>query len=1827
MKRRIHPIKHPLLLAVFLTSFFIYPSLLRAQTAQEYIGSGEDALFSQRIQGILQAYSIFQQAKNSFPNDPVINTYLALTRMLDLGLRTDGTGLTDLLGRYGIVRTGVDLESIDFKPPLTADKLSLPESAPSGETIRSFAAGEVLTALNASISNLDTTIGQWSDASKYIIKKAKLDSDRDIELDYGDIYLFRAGLKAAKAMVLIGTAYDQNVDLREVAALINLEAFNPKKFFDRYQNFLKLLPTATTTGNGAAQVNDARAVLLSAIDDYLTASTKIRNDSSTKPGAEELIEIDPGDPDEQLIRENMTELKNSLNQNRAADLVLERVGTQYHVYGGTSFSTTESFWWMKGFHPENYGYTFLGSATTTATFNGSYPYYIVVTRPGNVAPVDTVRGSNGLYYGTNTMWNASSWGNIGGPPDSHFGLIGNKDSEGYIVINPPVSLASITVMIVPEGTAPYPSEDHLSVNLNPFFANKPNLRDMLPSFSEYGFDFYPIAGTMGHGLGDDATLGGLFPEMTQEDWDFDIPLPVGPLSSVSGTLTVPGYDGTGPIYVAAFRHDGTFSTERDHLLGMTIVYPGQYTAGMTYAVSGLPVGEQVFIVARWDADFNGIKSGGDYLTRSNPLTVAGDGTTTANLTATTVYSQEEGAPYFVWVNVQSFNSPEGIQTCPQTAVADSDGTVPYTVKSLTVSGPSGFSLAFKEGDYLAPPSNVYVRFVDGQPAVGEYTFTLTDENGNSATSYYYLDTVNVIPLPDAATLRAYGSAVTPTLTWSALSNYQGNLFYRARIYDMAGNIIWTSSCTSNSSVIVPSGVLTPGVSYQWRLEALDNYNFYVVNNSAATKKVDLVIESSKPYFNWAVVFHRVDTGGDWIQFEFDVTDPNGSLPSSIQSCQVYDPQGSLLYTFKQSDYLPAFHEFFARLPGNPTEGIYKFVVTDNESNTVTTYDYVVKAVSVPMVDINTLQASGDPLAPTLSWGAPAGMDRPLWFKPFVDDMQGNRIWASPYYTGESSVTMPQGILQQGVSYQWQVRTEPEQNPYWIHVSNQAWCNRVNLTVNNSRVFFKWAGVYKNRDRTGVYTGLFASVSDPNGTLPGSIQSLTVTGPGGFNQNLKNGFYWSQYTEFDLKVPGAPQPGLYKFTVEDTEGNTAVSYDYVGEGLDIPLVDNTSILLTGNPLAPTVSWKNIAGYPGKLYYRLRVIDELGNSKYMSYREPVSALTIPAGILQPGESYWIWIEAQDDRNLVFYNTRSNSNNLYYEAPQEFMTAVSGKVADLEGRPIGNVMVQAFNNRCSGTPVGTARTQDDGEYRIEDLPVGQVFVRACASCTHVGCADEWYDWNEGAYDCGGAMPIMLVQNQTLEGIDFSLQSAPRRLRFFEVVVSNGGLSSAFGANPGYVNHLVSAVLSMPNPGRGAYEFDFVADKLDWDSDCRYLQGWTHNFGAAQSADYGDYTLTLTFSDGAQEVYRWSLKQVNVTAVDPNSIQVLVNDDGSAHVSWTMPTGINQYYEVRVRDSSNEEIYKSGQFKNTDHLDISASDLRCLEKGVTYRWLVRVYDNLWPLYSKSETREISFPYNPAILPGRVLWMEAQAFRGKLGTGFSVRPGSRDHVASAVVTVPNGFSYPFDLAADYFDMAVETRLGYWGWWKEFTLGPSSYGQYELRVVFDDGYSQTLQKTLNQVAVIPVDVSTMRASMLPDGAITFSWGWPLGAGSQNYEIGVRGKDGKEYYRSSLRNSITMYTAGPYDLRGLQPGQVYLWFVRAYDLNNNTVEQSGSLYFLYDPFVELLPGDLNGSGKVDLIDAIMAVQVIAGYEAKAVHSGRDVNGDGKIGLTDAIYILQQNVGLR
>lgn len=63
------------------------------------------------------------------------------------------------------------------------------------------------------------------------------------------------------------------------------------------------------------------------------------------------------------------------------------------------------------------------------------------------------------------------------------------------------------------------------------------------------------------------------------------------------------------------------------------------------------------------------------------------------------------------------------------------------------------------------------------------------------------------------------------------------------------------------------------------------------------------------------------------------------------------------------------------------------------------------------------------------------------------------------------------------------------------------------------------------------------------------------------------------------------------------------------------------------------------------------------------------------------------------------------------------------------------------------------------------------------------------------------------------------------------------------------------------------------------------------------------------------------------------------------------------------------------------------------------------------------------------------------------------------------------------------------------------------------------------------------------------------------------------------------------------------------------------------YYEVYPGDVNNDTFVNLTDAIMALKVCAGISDSGTDVRADLDGDGKIGLLEAVYALQSSAGLR
>lgn len=578
-------------IAIFLTTAVLLHSLsaeLSSLSVDDMISSGKTQLFQKTIQGALDAHQTFRAAAldtaysgASSDRKIKIRVYLAFTRLLDLVFRSDGgetDTLTELLAKYGLTRTGTTLDNFSFDP--TRNNLGavvIPGTAPSGEAMRSFLAGPFLAAVNASISDMDEAITLCgSGEGKEIIAKGLISATQPLnaELDAGDYYLFRASLKLLKIYVLMISAYNLDVDVSELAGLINADNLNFKNLLDRYPNLLNKITSADTPAdNGVAKLAAAKAALISAIDDYTNASERIRNDVDVAFGAEELIAIAAADLlQEKFFREELAKIKASLDG--TADAVYEIVDDK-ETWEFTDDATGKKIQvtWR---HRKSEG-SCSNLSSQYNTFVGS-PWRLHYT---------TVNGSD-------LTLRITTWGTYNGQDFGAAEFRGTLSGNGMQLTGTyrtgywSQSWEQMTV----RGTfnaslTAFDDSDRVKVNLNAIFGNgiqAPGLRDLLPEFTDYAWGI-PKVGTMGHGLGNDATLNGLLPDFTQARWaqGNNILQPSGTASITAignGAITIDGLVGDWAGINPVFDNTAYGDTDGDPGRNIARLYLAQDSANL-----------------------------------------------------------------------------------------------------------------------------------------------------------------------------------------------------------------------------------------------------------------------------------------------------------------------------------------------------------------------------------------------------------------------------------------------------------------------------------------------------------------------------------------------------------------------------------------------------------------------------------------------------------------------------------------------------------------------------------------------------------------------------------------------------------------------------------------------------------------------------------------------------------------------------------------------------------------------------------------------------------------------------------------------------------------------------------------------------------------------------------------------------------------------------------------------------------------------------------------------------------------------------------------------
>ena len=652
-------------------------------------------------------------------------------------------------------------------------------------------------------------------------------------------------------------------------------------------------------------------------------------------------------------------------------------------------------------------------------------------------------------------------------------------------------------------------------------------------------------------------------------------------------------------------------------------------------------------------------------------------------------SRAEVLPYFRYCNVVSNNTSSGVTTLIRAEVYHPAGLIPSDIRTIKVVGPNGFTASMSTSDYDVA-SNVYLKNIPKTPPAGEYAFTMIDSGNASITSYYYLSKVVFLPMVFSSSLLASGNPLTPLLSWSSLSGYQGNAVFKVTIYDAAHAAVWVSAVTGTTAVQVPPGVLSSGVSYLWSVTALDNDQLAVTDNQSESSAVPLSIDGTHPQFLAASLYSINSPTLGTVFTGFSASFPGGaSHPTAVTG-----PGG-----FSRTVGSPI-------VSGIPVDGIYTFTASDDGGITKTVDYHYFKYTAVPQVDETTLRASGDPSAPLLTWCAPNGAG-PIYYNVNVwDSGDGGLVWSSA--ASNTGVLMPAGKLVSGHSYVWQVEVSDLPSPYGPNNVNDT--NKISLVVDNSSPNFQWgATTHVRHDTDGTYTGLDVYVNDPGGTgLDPSTMVLSVAGPAGsgFNYDFQPEDYVANLNgeyEYYHKIPRVLPDGIYTYTLTYT-GGQLVTYDALKNGSEIPFPDPRTFQVSGDDmLAPTISWSGVSGYAGHLYYGLRILDSAGATVYASSGAPYTSHTVPSRLLQSGQSYEYRIEAYEDPSWIVFNNRSTSYQLalvagHMAAPR----AAAGLGASVPDAPTG---VTATAGNTQATVSFTAPASDGGSaitsYTVTSIP----------------------------------------------------------------------------------------------------------------------------------------------------------------------------------------------------------------------------------------------------------------------------------------------------------------------------------------------------------------------------------------------------------------------------------------------------------------------------------------------------------------------------------------------
>lgn len=596
----------------------------------------------------------------------------------------------------------------------------------------------------------------------------------------------------------------------------------------------------------------------------------------------------------------------------------------------------------------------------------------------------------------------------------------------------------------------------------------------------------------------------------------------------------------------------------------------------------------------------------------------------------------------------------------------------------------------------------WVEYLDNNVPAGEYTFRVVDQNGNISETVDDL-TVDPINPPDPASFSPADGAVmldtTPTFTWNPLTFVnppagRSPNRYRVRIYtDDLSQTVWRGNLGNQTTYTVPPGVLNPGTTYRYRIEARDTHSPFEVDNyvrapasnsdnfsfTTGTESVDPFIDLDSA---GAQIWNNAHTGSNNPWFWIKVHDAQG-VPGDIRSVKVTYPVSGreefLYYDIGNGSNTPT-SGIYRRSSSLPVEsGTYTFTVEDQAGHE----DSVTEVLTPDPIGFPDA-ASLTPVQGTLLGGTAGYFDWDdvsdpgvAFYRVEIHDINYDRVYN--FDTTDSEYYLPAGYLENETLYRYRIVTRREFFDQNVdNVSESPWAtglqpsflttplvggsNSPSLNLDN------WGVVVYQSLKPGTVQPEYAlefqvNVTDGDG-VPANIKSVSVIYPdGATTRNLNYDEYESDteavYRIFEMvSDPNDIQPGVYTFRVSDFDGNeTTVTDTLAGPVVDLilPIPAN----LTPQPdttvasLTPTIDWDDIMDAAS---YRVRIYDGWNSTIHWSDPLTASEYSVPTGVLSLNSTFSYRVYAYREAVLSTDVDYTSVNTLYFYQALHFTTVAA-------------------------------------------------------------------------------------------------------------------------------------------------------------------------------------------------------------------------------------------------------------------------------------------------------------------------------------------------------------------------------------------------------------------------------------------------------------------------------------------------------------------------------------------------------------------------------------------